>query len=67
MADLTFTATIPDDKMQDLLKALRYKYKMPNATAVELRNRFQQDIRFNLRREYIEYMRDHGGIEIDIT
>ena len=59
MAQLTININIPDEKMEEVVAALRYHHgKKPDGeeyTPLELRGRFQEDCVRLLKRHYRKY------------
>ena len=72
MADFTLPVTVPDDKVDTFMDALRWHYKMSNATPAELKTLATNELRANLKDVFKQYKKwyhanNPPSDEIDLT
>lgn len=56
MADFSIPINVPDDKVSDVLDALRDRYEAPAATAGQIKTLFTADVQHLLKSFYTEYL-----------
>jgi hypothetical protein len=57
MAQAQLKITLPDDKLTDIIAALRQLYNQPNATQAQLIALMENDVKTRVRNAYVAYMR----------
>jgi hypothetical protein len=55
MADFTLPVTVPDNQVAEFLDAMRWHYKMSNATSAELKTLAANELRGNLKQVFKAY------------
>ena len=57
MAQVKLNLVLPDDKITDIVEALRTLYNVPNATQQQLINLLENEAKTRIRNAYVAYMR----------
>lgn len=57
MAQAQLNITLPDDKLPDIVAALRQLYNVPGATQGQLIALMENDVKTRIRNAYVAYMR----------
>jgi hypothetical protein len=57
MAQVQLNFTLPDDKITDVIEALRAYYNVPTATAEQLIILLENEAKTRVRNAYVAYMR----------
>jgi hypothetical protein len=57
MAQVQLNLTLPDDKLTDIVAALRATFNVPGATTQQLIALLEADVKTRIRNSYVGYMR----------